>query len=64
MRTATIRLELTESQKAQIRAATGREVSVLELRLHDLPEAAASPTSHTPTEAPGPMHPDRGSPAP
>jgi hypothetical protein len=37
---ATIRLELTEAQKAQIRGATGREVNVLELRLQGLPEPA------------------------
>jgi hypothetical protein len=33
-----IRLELTERQQAQIRKATGWEVSALELRLHSLPE--------------------------
>ena len=32
-RKETIRLELTERQKAQIRDATGREVNCLELRL-------------------------------
>jgi hypothetical protein len=31
----TIQLKPTGAQKAQIRAATGRNVSVLELRLHD-----------------------------
>jgi hypothetical protein len=31
----TIQLELTLAQKAQIRAATGRDVNVLELRLQD-----------------------------
>ena len=39
----TIRLKLTECQQAQIRQATGREVSTLELRLHGLPE----PDRHT-----------------
>jgi hypothetical protein len=37
---ATIRLELTEAQKVQIREATGREVNVLELRLQRWPEPA------------------------
>jgi hypothetical protein len=37
----TIHLELTEAQKAQIWAATGREVNVLELRLQDGLEPAA-----------------------
>jgi hypothetical protein len=35
-----IRLELTKAQKEQIRAATGREVNVLELRLQRWPELA------------------------
>jgi hypothetical protein len=35
-----IRIKLTETQKVQIREATGREVNVLELRLQDLPEPA------------------------
>jgi hypothetical protein len=43
MRRTTIRLELTKAQKVQIRAATGREVDVLELRLQDLPEPAEVP---------------------
>jgi len=37
----TIRLELTCDQKEQIREATGREVSNIELRLAALPRAAA-----------------------
>ena len=36
----TIQLRLTECQQAQIRQATGREVTSLELRLRPLPELA------------------------
>jgi hypothetical protein len=45
LRTAKIRLELTECQKLQIREATGRQVNSLELRLQGLPEPAAPPES-------------------
>jgi hypothetical protein len=47
----TLHLELTAAQKAQIRAATGRNVNVLELRLQDWlepgdgQEGAAEPES-------------------
>jgi hypothetical protein len=37
------RLELTERQREQIRQVTGRAVSAIELRLHELPELASSP---------------------
>jgi hypothetical protein len=40
MRRTTVRLELTEAQKEQMRAAIGREVNVLELRLQGGPEPA------------------------
>jgi hypothetical protein len=39
----TIRLELTTAQKVLVRAATGRDVNVLELRLQSGPEPAAGP---------------------
>jgi hypothetical protein len=45
-----IRLELTKRQKEQIRKATGREVTALELRLEALPEPAGP---ITPEEAAG-----------
>jgi hypothetical protein len=37
----TIRLELTKGQQAQIRQATGRTVTALELRLEALPQPGA-----------------------
>ena len=43
-RKTTIRLKLTECQQAQIRQATGREVSTIELWLHGLPEPTEVPT--------------------
>lgn len=44
-RRRTIRLELTERQREQVRRATGRVVTALELRLQDLEEPAAPLTS-------------------
>jgi hypothetical protein len=64
----TIRLELTGEQKAQIRAATGRDVTRLELRLQALteptegqdgtaePETAAGPDQE-PAPGPSSRHP-------
>jgi hypothetical protein len=47
-----IRLKLTEDQKEQIRAATGREVNVLELRLQGWPGLASGPKGAAAPEIP------------
>jgi hypothetical protein len=52
----TIHLELTEAQKAQIWAATGREVNVLELRLQDGLEPAAGHEGAVEPELPATPH--------
>jgi hypothetical protein len=49
---AMIRLELTEAQKEQVRAATGREVNVLELRLQAGREPAAGAEAAAAPEIP------------
>jgi hypothetical protein len=43
---ARVRLELTKQQQHQIRRATGRQVSSLELRLRGLPEPAERPDDY------------------
>ncbi len=48
----TIRLELTAAQKAQIWAATGRDVNALELRLPDRGEMLAGPEGAAEPECP------------
>jgi hypothetical protein len=52
----TIQLELTGAQKAQIRAATGRNVNVLELRLQDWLEPAAGQEVAAEPELPATPH--------
>ena len=44
-----IQMKLTACQQAQIRRATGREVTSLELRLHDLPEPAEPMAAENPS---------------
>jgi hypothetical protein len=62
---ATIRLELTGEQKEQVRAATGREVNRLELRLREEPEPAADPEGAAlPWAAAGPAGEPAAEPSP
>ena len=53
---ATIRLKLTGTQKAQIRAATGREVNWLELRFQSGPELEADPSGAAALKPPAEPH--------
>jgi uncharacterized small protein (DUF1192 family) len=43
-----IRIELTEEQKAQIKAATGKDARALELGVEELEERIAPMTRHVP----------------
>jgi hypothetical protein len=49
-RKARIRIDLTRRQRAQIRAATGRDVSALDLGLERLPEPASPSSPHPSTD--------------
>ena len=43
-----VRIELTEEQKAQIKAATGKDARALELGVEELEERIAPMTRHFP----------------